>query len=119
MGCGASCCGFGERSALRWMWIVGGCGASVMIMMLPSHMPFSMSMLTYRRYGPKYTPFVGVTLYTSTPALGGGPVKPSADGVADAATDMMLSAYPGVCGYRPGESWDTLPLRKGDPRGLP
>jgi hypothetical protein len=35
---------------------------------------------------------VGVTLYTSTPALGGGPVKPSVDGVAEAATDMMLSA---------------------------
>jgi len=61
-----------------------------------------MSIFTYLRYGPKYTPFVGATLYISTPALGGGPEKPPVVGVPDAML-MILSAYPGVCGGKPGE----------------
>jgi hypothetical protein len=71
-----------------------------MIMMLPSQTPFSTCMFTYRRYGPKYTPFVGLILYASAPALGGGPVNPRVVDVADVATLMMLSAYPGFCGEK-------------------
>jgi hypothetical protein len=49
-------------------------------------------MLTYRRYGPKYTPLVGATLYISTPALGGGPENPAVVVVCEVMLLMMLSA---------------------------
>ncbi|KAI9640331.1 iqgap- protein [Ciborinia camelliae] len=39
----------------------------------------------------KYTPFVGATLYMSTPALEGGPENPAVVGVPDAIL-IMLSA---------------------------
>jgi hypothetical protein len=47
-------------------------------------------MFVYRKYGPKYTLFVGWILYMSTPALGGGPVKPAAVGDAMDAILIML-----------------------------
>ena len=82
------------------MCIVGGCAESVTRRIDPSQMPSSTSILVYRRYGPKYTPLVGATLYKSTPLEGGGPVKP------DKAGDCKLSK-PGVRGM------------PGDAKGLP
>ena len=64
-----------------------------MTITLPSQRPRSRSMFVYRKYGPKYTPFVGATLYISTPALGGGPVNPAVVGVAMDAMLMRLSGY--------------------------
>lgn len=102
------------------MWIVGGCGPSVTRRMDPSHKPLSRSIFVYLRYGPKYTPFVGATLYTSTPLDGGGPVKPVTVGVADCIL-MTLSAYPGVDGMKPGDARGCFPyaLSPGESRGLP
>lgn len=57
----------------------------------PSHRPRSRSMFVYLRYGPKYTLFVGLILYMSIPATGGGPVKPVVVGVAIEAMPSMPS----------------------------
>lgn len=53
----------------------------------------------------------------STPALGGGPVKPMV-GACEAATLMILSAYPGVCGGNMGEAIGVFP-NMGDTKGFP
>jgi hypothetical protein len=90
------------------IWIVGGCGASVTNMIDPSQRPLSRSILVYLRYGPKYTPFVGATLYMSIPLLGGGPVKP-ATAVVPALMPIILSGYPGVIGANPGDPSGVFP----------
>jgi hypothetical protein len=78
----------------------------------PSQRPRSRSMFVYRRYGPKYTPFVGLTLYWSTPAIGGGPVNPAAVGVASGA--MPKSFWkPGVEGWNPGDWIGAFPKPTG------
>lgn len=63
---------------------------------------------------------MGATLYMSTPLLGGGPVKPVVVGVAELIL-MILSAYPGVAGWNPGDPSGFPPnvLRPGDASGWP
>ena len=81
----------------------------------PSHNPRSISIFVYLRYGPKYTPLVGATLYWSTPATGGGPVKPAAVGVASGAmpkSPAKLAVWAG----KPGDAKGALP-KDGDAKG--
>lgn len=83
----------------------------------PSHNPRSMSMFVYLRYGPKYTPLVGATLYWSTPAAGGGPVKPVVVGVARGAMPKSPEKV-AVWGAKPGDAIGVFP-KDGDAKGPP
>ena len=56
----------------------------------------------------------------ATPELGGGPENPAAEGACEVIL-IMLSAYPGVWAWSPGEARGVFPkvLSPGDAKGFP
>lgn len=84
----------------------------MMIMIDPNHTPCSIFMFVYRRYGPKYSPFAGATLYNAIPANGncgiGGCIGKlllcTKGGAGDDIPPTPGSAYAAIGGGNPGEA---------------